>query len=86
MHQNDMILPVAVSIRVDDVGWFEGADERHLGLPSRSGLPRRHDPRDILTLNDCREECCVTSVIIVPLELKVRIIERKLLRSTCSST
>ena len=52
MHQNDMILPVAVSIRVDDVGWFEGADERHLGLPSRSGLPRRHDPRDILTLNE----------------------------------
>ena len=45
-------LPIAVSIRVDDVGWFEGADDRHLGRPSRSGIPRRHDPRDILALNE----------------------------------
>ncbi len=43
-------LPVAVSIRVDDVGWFEGADDRWCGRPSRSGLPRRHDPRDVLAL------------------------------------
>ena len=45
-------LPIGVSIRVDDVGWFEGADDRWCGRPSRSGLPRRHDPRDILTLNE----------------------------------
>ena len=45
-------IPIGVSIRVDDVGWFEGADDRHLGRPSRSGLPRRHDPRDIRTLNE----------------------------------
>ena len=44
-------IPIAVAIRVDDVGWFEGADERHLGRPSRSGLPRRHVPGDILALN-----------------------------------
>ena len=44
-------LPIAVSIRVDDVGWFEGADDRHLGRPSRTGIPRRHVPDDILTLN-----------------------------------
>ena len=43
-------LPIAVSIRVDDVGWFEGADWRHMALPSHSGLPRRHDPRDVLAL------------------------------------
>ena len=44
-------LPIAVAIRVDDVGWFEGADDRHLGRPSRTGIPRRHVPDDILTLN-----------------------------------
>ena len=43
-------LPIAVSIRVDDVGWFEGADWRSMGLPSHSGLPRRHDPRDVQAL------------------------------------
>lgn len=45
-------LPTAVSIRVDDVGWYEGEDQRTLGLPSHSGLPRKHDPRDILVLNE----------------------------------
>ena len=45
-------LPVGVAIRVDDVGWFEGADDRHIGRPSRSGLPRRHHPNDILVLNE----------------------------------
>ena len=43
-------LPIAVSIRVDDVGWLEGADWRSMGLPSHSGLPRRHDPRDVQAL------------------------------------
>ena len=45
-------LPIGVSIRVDDVGWFEGRDDRHLGRPSRTGIPRRHVPGDILTLNE----------------------------------
>ena len=45
-------IPVGVAIRVDDVGWFEGADDRWKGLPSRSGLPRRHDPRDVLALGE----------------------------------
>ena len=46
----NITLPIAVSIRVDDVGWFEGADWRTRGLPSHSGLPRRHDPRDVQVL------------------------------------
>ena len=33
----DIKLPVGVAIRVDDVAWFEGADDRHLSRPSRSG-------------------------------------------------
>lgn len=45
-------LPTAVTVRVDDVGWFEGADERHLGLPSRSGIPRRHVPDDVRVLHE----------------------------------
>ena len=43
-------IPLGVAIRVDDVAWFEGADDRHLNRPSRAGLPRRHDVRDVLAL------------------------------------
>ena len=50
--KDEICLPISVSIRVDDVGWFEGADDRWRGLPSRSGIPRRHVPKDILTLNE----------------------------------
>ena len=51
MSLKDFILPYAVSIRVDDVGWHEGADERWRNRPSRSGLPRRHHPDDVRALN-----------------------------------
>ena len=43
-------LPIGVAIRVDDVGWFEGADDRWRDRPSRSGLPRRHHPNDVRAL------------------------------------
>ena len=46
----DIKLPIGVAIRVDDVAWFEGADDRHLSRPSRSGLPRRHHPDDVRAL------------------------------------
>ena len=45
-------IPLGVAIRVDDVAGVEGADDRHIGRPSRSGLPRRHDPRDVLALGE----------------------------------
>ena len=45
-------IPVALQLVVDDVGWHNGADERHLGRPSRSGLPRMHDPLDYEALNE----------------------------------
>lgn len=45
-------LPIAVSIRVDDVGWRDGHDERHLGLPSRTGMPRLHVAEDVQALNE----------------------------------
>lgn len=47
----NVILPVAIELVVDDVGWHNGADERYLNLPARSGLPRFHHPDDVKALN-----------------------------------
>ena len=44
-------LPVAFSIIVDDVGWFQGADTRLNNGPARSGMPRFHHPDDMRALN-----------------------------------
>jgi len=49
--KNSIRIPVAMQIRVDDVGWHNAADERHLGRPSRSGFPRNHLPEDYLVLD-----------------------------------
>ena len=48
----EVIVPVALQIRIDDVAWMKGEDERHLNRPSRSGLPRKHHPLDYLALNE----------------------------------
>ena len=45
-------LPIATSIVVDDVGWFDGRDLRVSGGPARSGLPRFHHPDDVRALNE----------------------------------
>ena len=52
MNLQNIILPTAVTVRVDDVGWFEGADERYTNRPARSGLPRRHVPDDFRVLHE----------------------------------
>ena len=52
MELKDMILPVAVTVRVDDVGWFEGEDGRYGNRPARSGIPRRHVPDDFRVLHE----------------------------------
>ena len=49
---NEIKLPIAVSICVDDVGWHSGEDDRFLGGPPRSALPRRHHPDDVRVLNE----------------------------------
>ena len=49
---DDIRIPIAVSICVDDVGWHEGRDERPVGGPPRSALPRRHHVNDVLALNE----------------------------------
>jgi len=39
-------IPVAFQIRLDDVGWHIGHDERTAGKPSRTGIPRLHHALD----------------------------------------
>lgn len=49
--KNDMlVLPGALQIALDDVGWRNGADDRAAGGPSRTGLPRKHTPEDYLAV------------------------------------
>ena len=50
--KNNIKIPVALQIRVDDVAWQKGQDERCLRKPSRSGLPRMHHPLDYIILNE----------------------------------
>ena len=47
----NIIVPVAQAIIVDDVGWFNGDDERMSNGSARSGIPRFHTPSDIKALN-----------------------------------
>lgn len=46
------ILPVAMQLCLDDVGWHNGDDERAIQRPSRSGIPRKHAPEDITVANE----------------------------------
>jgi len=45
MTQNVKI-PVAFQIRLDDVAWHIGHDDRYCGHPSRTGIPRLHSVLD----------------------------------------
>ena len=35
-------IPKALQLVLDDIGWFYGADQRSMGLPSRTGINRLH--------------------------------------------
>ena len=50
--KKDVVLPTALQICVDDVGWFIGSDDRYLSRPSRTGLTRRHAAEDYTVLNE----------------------------------
>jgi len=50
--KSSVILPSAIQICSDDVGWFRGADDRYAGRPSRTGMPRNHVPEDYIALNE----------------------------------
>jgi hypothetical protein len=45
------LIPMPLQIVVDDVGWFNGEDDRKDGGPSRTAMPRRHVAEDIKALN-----------------------------------
>ena len=50
--KNSVLLPSALQLCVDDVGWFFGRDDRYMGRPSRTGMPRKHYPEDYEALAD----------------------------------
>lgn len=52
MRKTDLIIPAALQLILDDVGWMYGRDERSSNHPSRSGLPRRHVLEDYITVNE----------------------------------
>ncbi|MBR5314214.1 MAG: hypothetical protein IKU45_02230 [Clostridia bacterium] len=41
-----IVIPEALQIVIDDLGWFCGDDDRKSGGSSRSGMPRRHNHLD----------------------------------------
>ena len=50
---NDLVrIPTALQLCLDDVAWHNGYDERSIGRPSRSGLPRKHAPEDYRIVNE----------------------------------
>ena len=46
-----VVLPCALQLCVDDIGWFCGKNELDVGRPSRSGMPRDHVAEDYAALN-----------------------------------
>ena len=45
-------IPLAYQAIMDDIGWFTGADDRHRGMPSRSGMTRNHVAEDYKVVNE----------------------------------
>ncbi len=44
--ENRIVLPVALQVVMDDIGWFNGRDTRCEEGPSRTGIPRKHVAED----------------------------------------
>ena len=49
---NNFIIPNALQIVVDDLGWMNGKDDRENGGPSRTGMPRKHCAEDYAAINE----------------------------------
>lgn len=50
--KESVIIPSALQLCIDDLGWFIGHDQRYDGKPSRTGMPRRHYAEDYEIIND----------------------------------
>ena len=48
----NFIIPEALQIDMDDMGWFCGTDDRPNGGPSRTGIPRQHTVADYEAVNE----------------------------------
>ncbi len=48
----NIIIPQSLQITLDDVGWFNGADDRPNGGSARTAMPRRHCPQDYAAINE----------------------------------
>jgi len=49
---NDIVIPSAVQLVVDDVGWFWGGNEHESGGPYRTGIPRHHVQEDYTVIGE----------------------------------
>lgn len=49
---NYAVLPIALQVCLDDIAWHKGNDDRTIGKPSRSGIPRMHAPEDYYAVNE----------------------------------
>ncbi|MBQ6702497.1 MAG: hypothetical protein IJN17_06045 [Clostridia bacterium] len=63
--KNSVILPAALQLCVDDIGWFRGSDDRYAGKPSRTGMPRTHVAEDYIILNEIGK--AIDQKIVAPL-------------------
>ena len=52
MDIEKIIIPDSLHIVVDDLGWFNGKDDRENDGPSRTGMPRRHCAEDYRAVNE----------------------------------
>ena len=46
-----IVLPVALQVVMDDIGWFNGRDTRCTEGPSRTGFPRKHVAEDYAVID-----------------------------------
>ena len=49
---NEILIPHSLQITLDDVGWFNGADDRPNGGSAHTGIARRHCAEDYAAINE----------------------------------
>ncbi len=52
MNKDDVIIPKAMQLALDDFGWFYGRDVRDQGGPARAGFPREMEIEDYEMMNE----------------------------------
>ncbi len=49
---SNVVITTPMQLFLDDVGWFWGWNHHVLGMPSRTGIPRRHVLADYIAINE----------------------------------